>query len=268
MAFIKIYKEAVLFFMMKPIKALVVCKDSKDTKEGEACMMLKHEGFDFLYSWKNTLTQNALEGVDLIIAIGGDGTVLSASHYILDAPLLAVNSSPETSVGALATISLKELPKKLEQIKKGIKTEDLERIEVSINDCLIDHLSLNEVFIGNEKSYLISKYMVEFKNKKEKQLSSGILFSTGTGSTAWFYSAGGKPFSKNSRFIKMIVREPYHSKLLKVNLLDCDIKEGEEFKVIISVPSVLAVDSIREYKLNAGDIVKVKISGHPLKRIV
>lgn len=257
-----------LFLFMKPIKALVVCKDPKETKEGEKCMMLKHEGFDFLYSWKNTLTQNALKDVDLVIAIGGDGTVLSASHYILDVPLLAVNSSPETSVGALTTISLKELPKKLEQIKNGIKTENLERMEVLINDCPIEHFPLNEVFIGNEKSYLISKYIVEFKNKKEKQLSSGILFSTGTGSTAWFHSAGGKPFPKDSKFIKMIVREPYHSKLLKINLTDCEIKEGEEFKVVVSVPSVLAIDSIREYKLNPNDIIKIQISKYPLKRII
>ncbi|MDD5700340.1 MAG: NAD(+)/NADH kinase [Candidatus Nanoarchaeia archaeon] len=253
----------------KPIKALIVCKDSQDSKESGECHMLKHEGFEFLYSWKNTLTQNALKNVDIVIAIGGDGTILSASHYILDAPILAVNSSPETSVGALATLSLKELPKKLDQIKQGsYKTEKLERIEVSINDCPLDHLVLNEVFIGNEKAYLISKYVLELKNKKEKQLSSGIIVSTGTGSTAWFYSAGGKPFPKDSKFIKLIVREPYHSKLLKFSLINEEIKEGDEIKIIPSSPSTLAVDSIREYKLNPEDTVKIKISPHPLIRII
>lgn len=253
----------------KPMKALVVCKHPEGSKEAEACHMLKHEGFEFLYSWKNTLTQNALKDIDLVIAIGGDGTVLSASHYLLDAPLLAVNLEPQTSVGALTTLSLKELPKKLNQIKSNdYETEKLERIEVSINDCPIDHLALNEVFIGNEKSYLISKYILEFKNKKEKQLSSGIIFSTGTGSTAWFYSAGGKPFPKESKFIKMIVREPYHSKLLKFNIINEEIKEGEEIKVTPSTASILAVDSIREYKLNPSDVISLKISPHPLRRII
>ena len=254
---------------MKPIKALVVCKHSEGTEESKACNILSHEGFDFIYSWKDTLSQKDLKDIDLVIAIGGDGTVLSASHYLLDRPLLAVNLSPKTSVGALTTTTMENLPEKLEQIKdEKYKQEKLERIEVAINDAPISHLVLNEVFIGNEKPYHMSKYELFFKGSKETQRSSGLIFSTGTGSTAWFSSAGGIPFLKDSKFIKMIVREPYKEKDAKLGMLALDIQEKEEIKIKVLNPSILAVDSIREYKLLPNDTVSLKISLHPLKRIV
>lgn len=249
------------------LKILVICKNPENSNEASLCKILDKE-FEVSYSWKNTLTKSELDDIEIIIAIGGDGTVLSASHFVKDKPLLAVNSSPGKSVGALTTISLNELPKKLEQLKEKIETENLERMEIVINDKSLEPLALNDIFIGNERPYHPSKYEISFNNKKEKQLSSGLIFSTGTGSSAWFKSAGGKPFSPQSRFIKMIVREPYRSKLSNPSMLNCEIKEGEEIEISPIVSSILVVDSIREFKLKAGDRVKIRISKHPLKRII
>lgn len=254
---------------MKNLKVLVVCKDPEDSKEAQSCILLEKEGLDVIYAWKNTFDKAHLKDIDLVISIGGDGTALSASHYLRDKPLLAVNSSPKTSVGALTTLSTTQLPKKLKEIKSNsLKTENLERIEVSINNEILDHLALNDVFIANEKAYLISKYKIKLRNTEEAQLSSGLIFSTGTGSTAWFKSAGGIQFSPQSKFIKMIVREPYQNNLTKFTLHKADIQENEHIEIVPSVPSVLAIDSIREYKLFPNDIVRIKISQNPLKRVI
>lgn len=250
------------------MKTLVVCKHPERTLESESCKMIE-SSLNPIFAWKNHLTKKDLENIDLVIALGGDGTVLSASHYIKDKPILAVNSSPGKSEGALTTISSSQLGKKIEEIKDNkFKTEKLERIEVSINNTPLDILSLNEVFIANEKAYLISKYKIKFNNIEEEQRSSGIIFSTGTGSTAWFNSASGTPFPANSKFIKMIVREPYKGKLGRFSLTETTIKENDEFTFIALTPSILAIDSIREVKLKEGDEVKIKISKHPLLRII
>ena len=194
----------------RKLRALVVCKHQKNSSEAKICKIINSKGFYFVYSWKNTLKPSELKNVDLVISIGGDGTALSASHYLIDKPLLAVNSAPETSIGALTTISIDELPKKLEEIKLGKrKIQKLERIEVWINNKLKEPIALNEVFIANEKAYLMSKYKIKFNGNEETQKSSGLIFSSGTGSTAWFKSAGGKPFPSDSRYVKMLVREPY-----------------------------------------------------------
>jgi NAD kinase len=253
------------------IKVLVVCKYPEGSSESAKCRILNEAGFDFVYSWKNSLKPSDLNGVRLVISIGGDGTALSASHYLLSQPLLAVNSAPETSVGALTTISLKELPAKLNEIKAGkYKTENLERISVFINGEIVEPIALNEVFVGNEKGYLISKYKIKFNGNEEFHKSSGLIFASGTGSTAWFKSAGGKPFAANSRYIKMLVREPYmgYKKEIKYQFTEKTIGENEEIYVVPSTSAILAVDSIREFHLKPNDEVAIKISNHPLKRIV
>lgn len=248
------------------MNVLVVCKDLRERK---AEKIITNEGLNIKYSWKNNLTKKEFDKIDLVIAVGGDGTVLSASHYLIDKPLLAVNSNPKESVGALTTISLNELREKLEKIKKGnFKTEKLERIQLNINGKSQDFLALNDIFLANEKAYLISKYKLRIKNIEEEQLSSGLIFSTGTGSTAWFKSAGGNPFSPHEKFIKLIVREPYQHKHKPFKTIEHSIQENESISIETLTPSILAIDSIREYILNKNDKIEIKISSHPLIRIV
>jgi NAD kinase len=251
------------------MRALIVCKHPHEKEHPDIHKILENSGLEITYAWKNTLTRGELADMDFVVSIGGDGTALSASHFIEDKPLLAVNSSPETSVGALTTLTLEELKEKLEQIsKKKFKTENLERIEIAINGKPVEHLALNEVFIASERAYHISKYKIKFKNEEELQRSSGLIFSTGTGSTAWFRSSGGIPFSPQSKFIRMIVREPYCGKNSCKTIKNLEIKEDEQIEVIPLVKSVLAIDSIREYFLNPEDEVVIKISKSPLKRII
>lgn len=258
---------------MKKIKnILVVCKHSQNSKEAKACHVIFHKNLNIRYAWKNKLSPKDLKNTDLVISIGGDGTALSASHFLRTTLLLAVNSSPTTSEGALTTINLEQLNKKLDQIEKGDYTiEKLERIEVEINKKPLDILALNDVFTANKNAYKTSKYKLKLKTKnkiiKEKQKSSGLIFSTGTGSTAWFKSAGGNPFPSNSKYIKMFVREPYIRKLNKFHQFKSTLHEDDWAEIKPLTRMVLALDSIREFKLTPMNKVKIKISKHPLLRI-
>tara|TARA_Y100000310_G_scaffold273429_1_gene288891 strand:+ start:312 stop:1067 length:756 start_codon:yes stop_codon:yes gene_type:complete len=251
------------------MKALVVCKHPKDSEEAKFCSIIKKEGLEIVYSWKNTLVKTDLDEIDFVISVGGDGTALSASHYIENKPILAINSDPEKSVGALTTITINEIENKLEDIKENKhKIENLERIQVKVNGKVIESLALNDVFIANEKAYFMSKYKLKINDQEESHFSSGLIFSTGTGSTAWFKSAGGTPFSPQSKFIRLIVREPYQSKFHNPQLTKATIKDTEEAEIKVLTPSVLAIDSIREIKLKENDIIKISISKHPLQRII
>lgn len=256
---------------MEPLCVLVVGKEKDLAIEKRACAFMEDD-FDVRYVWKNVLKKQDLKGVDLVISIGGDGTALSASHFLFDKPLLAVNSDPTTSEGALTSVDLKGLRKKVLSIAAGSHTiERLERIEVSINGKIKQPIALNEVFIANEKAYLMSRYELTIRRggrvEKEQQYSSGAIFSTGTGSTAWFKSAGGKSFSPQERFIKMIVREPYIRKLNSFHILKRTIEEGEEIIVKPLTHMILSIDSIREIKLKEGDAILVKPSRYPLLRV-
>ncbi|MFH1290802.1 MAG: NAD(+)/NADH kinase [Nanoarchaeota archaeon] len=254
------------------MKVLVVCKHSEDSDESKGCRLIKNTGFEIVYSWKDTLKPSDLEEVDIVISIGGDGTALLASHFLIDKPLLAVNSAPKTSEGALTTITADELDRKLGEIKKGaFQLEKLERIEVYINDKLQKPLALNEVFMANRNAYLMSRYKVRVENEgrviEEEQRSSGLIFSTGTGSTAWFKSAGGEPFSAQERYIKMLVREPFLRRISRFKTLVTMVNERGWAEIVPLTDMVLAIDSIREFLITPKDKVKIKISNRPLLRI-
>jgi len=254
------------------MNTLIVCKHPENSKDAEVCRLIKNNGFDVVHSWKNTLRPKDLRNVELVIAIGGDGTSLSASHYLTKEKILMVNSAPGKSEGYLTTISVDDLDGKLGEIEHGAyEVEALERIEVHINGKPLSPLALNEVFIANKKAYLISKYKIKVteggRARSEEQRSSGLIFSTGTGSTAWFKSAGGKLFSPQAKHIKMAVREPYFGRLGRFNLLRESIGDGGEVEIVPLTKSILAIDSIREFELGAGDKIKIKISKWPLLRV-
>jgi len=259
--------------LMKKIKnILVVCKHQSDSKEAESCRILFEKNLKIRYAWKNHFEEKDLQDTDLVISIGGDGTALSASHFLKNTPLLAVNSSPKTSEGALTTISLNQLKQKLKQIELGeYEIEKLGRIEVEINKKTQDLLALNEVFLANKNAYKTSKYILRIKQGKklikEKQKSSGLIIATGTGSTAWFRSAGGNSFPANSEYLKLLVREPYIRKLNAFSQFRATLHKNDWTEIKPRTRMVLAIDSIREFQLSPANKIKIKLSKHPLLRI-
>ncbi|MBP7795664.1 MAG: NAD(+)/NADH kinase [Elusimicrobiales bacterium] len=127
--------------------------------------------------------------VDFAVSIGGDGTVLYASHYLAykDIPLIAIKAG---GLGFLSSVEVNELEnfinnylgnnyKIINRTLLKIKIKDKEF--VALNDCVIKSRDLRtfytEIFFFNDR---ISTYF-----------SDGIIISTPTGSTAYNLSAGG-----------------------------------------------------------------------------
>ena len=152
------------------MKALIVCKHPENSDESNACKVIKKENLETVYSWKNTLQKKELEKIDLVVAIGGDGTVLSASHYLKDKPLLAVNSSPKTSEGALTSIPIEKLEEKLDEILAGkIKTEN--QLIMAIIMLYTKHILKNAIkeILYDNNNIIPSIYLITseyFKSKK------------------------------------------------------------------------------------------------------
>ncbi len=225
---------------------------------------------NFLVVSYSSVNKELLKDADLILSFGGDGTFVKAAHMVDNSLILGINSNPETSEGALTSISIAEIDK-LKNLKKG-KFEIIERqrADVILNNRTLDEKAVNEVYIGVASQFHSSRYKIRFKNKEEEQRSSGIIVSTGTGSEAWFLSAGGKPFHYGDKKLGFIVREPYFGKRIFVpSLLNGEIFEGEELNVKSTRESggIIAInDSV--YDFNSGDSVKIKISDNPLKVII
>jgi NAD kinase len=206
---------------------------------------------------------------DMIVVVGGDGTFLRASHHNKDVPMFGINPSPENKEGFFLQADLNDFQEKLDRIHKGFSIGKLLRLEAEINGKKLKELALNEIYIGDAKPYLVFNYQLKIGKMQEFQRSSGILIGTPAGSNAWLKSAGGITMEMHEEKYQYIVREPYIGRLTPA----CSLRKGIMEKVdIIEVecksPGIVVIDSISpEYKIKAGDKLKISVSNHPLKYI-
>lgn len=132
---------------------------------------------------------------DLVIAIGGDGTFLSAARVSADydVPVVGINLG---RLGFLVDISPNELPDKLHNILQGHYVEEkrylLEAKVVREGKIIHEERAVNEVAIHR----WVTPSMIEIVTKinnifLNSQRSDGLIVSTPTGSTAYALSAGG-----------------------------------------------------------------------------
>ncbi len=150
---------------------------------------------------------------DLVITVGGDGTVLAASHFVKKTPIFGINSAPQTSTGYLCVAQPKNFEHLLKQIVQGQrKPLSIPRLEVSVDGQKIPYLGLNDLLFACRLQGETARYFLQVGRNKEFQKSSGVWIATGAGSTAAIFSAGGKPFSMASKKLEYWVREPFQYK--------------------------------------------------------
>jgi len=131
---------------------------------------------------------------DLTIAIGGDGTLLSASRALSGSnlPIVGINIG---RLGFLADVTLSKLDKQLSEILSGSYREDTR---------FLMHASItgqNEYEVGKAMNDIVvhahqSLHMIEFETYingrfLNSQRADGVVVATPTGSTAYAMSAGG-----------------------------------------------------------------------------
>lgn len=150
---------------------------------------------------------------DLVITVGGDGTVLAASHFVKKTPIFGINSAPLSSTGYFCIAKPKNFERLLKQvIYEKRKPLWIPRLEVTVNKTKIPYLGLNDLLFACRLQGETARYFLQVGRKKEFQKSSGIWVATGAGSTAAIFSAGGKPFPMTSKKLEYWAREPFQYK--------------------------------------------------------
>ena len=208
---------------------------------------------------------------DLIITVGGDGTFLRASHQVTNQLVLGVNSSPQVSVGALCSVTLKEFPTKLRAIlNERYRTKSLNRLEIRVNGKKLRHLALNDVLFCNTSPGGTSRYSIAVGNRKEEQRSSGVWISTSAGSTAAIRAAGGKRLPHFSKQIQYLVREPYRGRNAPYHIVRGTLPPGRTIKLVNQMlHAALYIDGLQAIlKLHFGDRIEMKNSSCPLSVVI
>ena len=139
--------------------------------------------------------ESALSHMDLLLAIGGDGTVLSAAHMALGhkIPILGVNAG---RVGFLAESRVEGLEKALDDLLAGdFSTRERMMIDASVfrgKKCIAKQTVLNEVHIRAHMPDRMVNVNVAYNGTcLTEYWVDSLLISTPTGSTAYNLAAGG-----------------------------------------------------------------------------
>lgn len=215
------------------------------------------------------LFDNPPEDADMVIVIGGDGSVIDASRLaiFLDVPLLGVNLG---KVGYLTEAEPDNLGlyDRLDAGDFTVENKLLLVTEHVSSDGKIDvceRLAVNDVVISQDGYFGIASFTVE--NSRAECVNyrgNGIIVATPVGSTAYSLSAGGPiiahnldsitvtPVCPHSFFNRSIVYEP--SEIIKI------LNTGE-------MSLNISIDGRNFRALDKGEMCRVYSSGHKLKMI-
>ena len=157
---------------------------------------------------------------DLVVAIGGDGTVLDVARWVDRTPVLAVNSSPSTSFGHFACCTADTLDDVLERLlDDALEPTLLSRIRLVIDGVVHPQPVLNDVLVADTVPSATARYVLRVGDREEDQKSSGVWMSTAAGSTGAMRSAGGQPMDIRDLRLQYQVREPCFQPGLELRLL-------------------------------------------------
>lgn len=139
--------------------------------------------------------EGAAEGVEIVFALGGDGTLLRAAELARPAlaPLLGINLG---KVGFLAEAELSDLHTAVSRVVARQYTVE-ERLTVDVSIVYNDHVvasswALNEASVERGARTRLLEVRVDVDGRRLSRYGcDGVICATPTGSTAYAYSAGG-----------------------------------------------------------------------------
>lgn len=227
----------------------------------EGCIKKEHHNFK---------TFEALDAsFNLLISIGGDGTILRAITYVKDLgiPIIGINTG---RLGFLATIQVDGIEKAIQDIidkKHKISERSLLSIETTPENEGITSLNfaLNEIAVSRKnttsmitvETYLDDEYLTSY-------WSDGLIVSTPTGSTGYSLSCGGPVITPGTNSFVLTPIAPHNLSarpLVIPDTTEIQLKvSGREEQHLVSLDSRIAT-------LDNGTLIKIKKADFKIKMI-
>jgi len=227
---------------------------------------------------------------DLVITVGQDGLVSNTAKYLSGQPILAVNPDPQRFDGVLLPFTAETAGAQLHEALYGetlTKQVTLAKAELTNGQSL---LAFNDFFVGT-RSHVSARYRIEVGGRAENHSSSGIIVSTGAGSTGWLQSVyagaagviealGGKvvPPANGGRLdwdaeqLVYSVREPFPSKATEASIVHGVFSNQAPLRVTSQMPTngVIFSDGVEaDYlEFNSGSELVVTTAPEPARLIV
>ena len=179
----------------------------------------------------------------VVVVVGQDGLVANTAKYVGGKPIVAINPDPHRIDGTLLPFQLKQARNIVGRVLDGrFQQRRVTLAEVNLNDGQ-KMLAFNDFFLG-ASSHVSARYTLAVGGRSEPQSSSGVLISTGAGSTGWLSSVfnmtagvaqllgaeaeGRIQLSWEDRRLIWAVREPFVSKTSQASLVAGVLEERQE----------------------------------------
>lgn len=189
---------------------------------------------------------------DIVIAVGQDGLVANVMKYLDGQPLIGVNPDTARWDGVLLPFEAGQLAELLPRVLEGkYNGKDITMAEAVTKDGQ-KMMAVNDLFIGC-RTHVSARYDITWNQEEENQSSSGIIISTGLGSTGWYksimtqakrmaaiFQCGSiveQPLSWGDNQLIFVVREPYPSRSTQANIVYGRIGQNDTFRVVSKMPA-------------------------------
>jgi NAD kinase len=226
---------------------------------------------------RGDLDRFLFEPEDIVVAIGQDGLVANVAKYLDGQPVIGLNPLPEEYDGILVRHPPEAAPDLLSAAAKGkvsLEHRTMAHAELDDGQRL---LALNEVFVGH-RTHQSARYRLAVDGEQERQSSSGVIVSTGTGATGWACSINLSRGSSldlpapTDRSLAFFVREAFPSIASGVEVTAGILLERDSLEIVseMNEGGVVFGDGIEDDHLDFawGQRVGVRVASTRLALVV
>jgi NAD kinase len=187
---------------------------------------------------------------DLVVVLGQDGLVANTIKYLEEQQVIGVNPDIGRWDGVLLPYRICDLNDVvMEVIAQRQTVREVTLAKASLTNGQVLH-AVNDLYLGS-RTHVSSRYRIQIGREAEDQSSSGIIVSTGVGSTGWFKSIlagvagvadalGEKKlqlrpndnFTWESEYLYYTVREPYPSASTGAKIVFGKVTPPESLQVL------------------------------------
>ena len=198
---------------------------------------------------------------DLIVTIGGDGTVLmTAGRLKRECPIFSINMG---TLGFLTEVEPHESINALERVLNGdFEIERCERLSPIINGEKLPD-ALNEILVTSKQPAKLLHFLIEIDGETlVTEKADGLLVATPTGSTAYALSAGGAIIDPR---VKAFIITPICPLGFTLKPLVVPLESIVTIKLLKpSTEALLVIDGQFRYSLPARAVIKITKSNVPV----
>jgi len=209
-------------------------------------------------SWEEDKAKAQIAGSDLILSIGGDGTILRALRAIVPGkvPVVGINLG---YLGFMTELTADEAFDKLPRLLGGEGwIEERAMLEAELLSQGKTFQAVNDVFVGRGSR----ARLVQIESRVDGEIlathrADGVIVATATGSTGYILAAGGPILYPEA---KQIVFKPVCPHLAPDRAVVLPPEAKIQLKVTCTHEAMLSIDGQVELPLASGDEIRVKLS--------